>query len=210
MRASPTPVTRLDRWTARRLLESRDGLPVALVLWDGEEVRAPGSAPLARVRFADRRALLGLVLHPELGFGDAYAAGRIELEGDLARVLSAVFAARERSDDWLGRLAGHRWRKPPRRNTLRRSRDHVHHHYDLGNDFYRLWLDQDMAYTCAYFPTPELSLEEAQLAKMEHVCRKLRLRPGERVVEAGCGWGALALYMAERHGVSVTAYNLSE
>jgi cyclopropane-fatty-acyl-phospholipid synthase len=66
-----------------------------------------------------------------------------------------------------------------------------------------------MVYTCAYFPTPEVSLEEAQLAKLEHVCRKLRLRPGERVVEAGCGWGALALHMAERHGARVTAWNAS-
>ena len=82
-------------------------------------------------------------------------------------------------------------------------------HYDVGNEFFRLWLDEQMVYTCAYFPTPECGLEEAQVAKMDHVCRKLRLRAGEAVVEAGSGWGALALHMARRYGVTVTAYNVS-
>jgi cyclopropane-fatty-acyl-phospholipid synthase len=79
----------------------------------------------------------------------------------------------------------------------------------VGNDFYRLWLDGQLVYTCAYFPSPGATLEEAQVAKMDLVCRKLRLRPGEHVVEAGCGWGALAIHMARKYGVTVTAYNLS-
>jgi len=95
------------------------------------------------------------------------------------------------------------------RHSLRASRENVHRHYDLGNDFYRLWLDERMVYTCAYFRTPEASLEAAQVAKMDHVCRKLDLQPGERVVEAGCGWGALALHMARHYGVKVRAFNIS-
>ena len=79
----------------------------------------------------------------------------------------------------------------------------------LANDFYRLWLDEQMVYTCAYYPLPETTLSEAQVAKLDYVCRKLRLKPGERVAEAGCGWGALALHMARKYGVSVQAYNLS-
>jgi cyclopropane-fatty-acyl-phospholipid synthase len=94
-------------------------------------------------------------------------------------------------------------------NTLRTARENVHRHYDLGNEFYRLWLDREMVYTCAYFPTPDTALEEAQIAKMDLVCRKLRLRPGERVIEAGCGWGALALHMAKHYGVRVRAFNIS-
>jgi cyclopropane-fatty-acyl-phospholipid synthase len=95
------------------------------------------------------------------------------------------------------------------RNGVDTARNNVHHHYDLGNDFYRLWLDREMVYTCAYFPTPASSLEEAQTAKLDRVCRKLQLRPGERVVEAGCGWGALALFMARQYGVNVQAFNVS-
>jgi cyclopropane-fatty-acyl-phospholipid synthase len=105
----------------------------------------------------------------------------------------------------LGRLIG-LW------NALRRRghpRDNIYAHYDLGNDFYKLWLDDQLLYTCAYFPTPDVSLEEAQIGKMDHICRKLDLRPGERVVEAGCGWGSLALHMAEHYGVHVRAFNLS-
>jgi cyclopropane fatty-acyl-phospholipid synthase-like methyltransferase len=96
----------------------------------------------------------------------------------------------------------------PRQRTSD-SRNNIRHHYDLGNDFYRLWLDRQLSYTCAYFPSPEITLEEAQIAKMDHVCRKLRLQPGEKVVEAGCGWGALALHMATRYGVHVKAFNIS-
>ena len=94
-------------------------------------------------------------------------------------------------------------------NDVAAAKENVHQHYDLGNDFYRLWLDRQMVYTCGYFPTPDCSLEEAQIAKMDLVCRKLHLKPGERVVEAGCGWGALALFMAKRYGVSVKALNIS-
>jgi cyclopropane-fatty-acyl-phospholipid synthase len=89
------------------------------------------------------------------------------------------------------------------------ARRNVHVHYDLGNDFYRLWLDDEMVYTCAYFARPEMDLETAQRAKLDYVCRKLDLRPGEHVIEAGCGWGALALHMARSYGVTVDAYNVS-
>jgi cyclopropane-fatty-acyl-phospholipid synthase len=94
-------------------------------------------------------------------------------------------------------------------NSKNRSHHNVHHHYDLGNDFYKLWLDERLVYTCAYFEKPTATLEEAQVAKLEHVCRKLNLQPGQTVIDAGCGWGALAMHMAEHHGVRVIAYNLS-
>jgi len=94
-----------------------------------------------------------------------------------------------------------------------RSRDGdqaaIAHHYDVSNEFYALFLDPLMVYTCAYYRDPDGKLEQAQQDKLDLVCRKLRLRPGERVVEAGCGWGALALHMARRYGVSVRAYNVS-
>jgi cyclopropane-fatty-acyl-phospholipid synthase len=97
----------------------------------------------------------------------------------------------------------------PRSNGHRASRTNIQSHYDLGNDFYRLWLDEALVYTCAYYRNPGDSLGEAQRAKLEHVSRKLALEPGERVLEAGCGWGALAIHMAEKHGVHVRAYNIS-
>ncbi|MGB9402805.1 MAG: cyclopropane-fatty-acyl-phospholipid synthase family protein, partial [Candidatus Acidiferrales bacterium] len=102
-----------------------------------------------------------------------------------------------------------RWLQRTQANTLRGSARNIHHHYDLTADFYKLWLDPRLVYTCAYFPDPATPLDEAQLAKMDYVCRKLLLQPGEKVVDAGCGWGALALHMAKHYGVTVKAFNIS-
>jgi len=164
----------------------------------------PGPA-VATIRFRDRRTLAVLSLDPVNRFGDAYSDGGVEVEGDLVAGLVSVnrALAKKPGPHWLSKL---RSLVP---HTPLRDRKAVEHHYDLGNDFYRLWLDEQMLYTCAYFDAPDRSLEAAQAAKMEHVCRKLGLKPGESVVEAGCGWGALALHMARHHGVSVRAYNLS-
>ncbi len=159
----------------------------------------------------DRSTLAALLRDPEVSFGDAYMDGRIEVEGDLVRFLEAVYQAMERSPatrSWYSKLAS-KWMDLWQDNSRHGSRNNIHRHYDLGNDFYKLWLDDQLLYTCAYFPTPSSTLEHAQIAKMDHVCRKLRLQPGETVVEAGCGWGALALHMAREYGVSVKAYNVS-
>jgi cyclopropane-fatty-acyl-phospholipid synthase len=195
---------RLDGLLLKRLA-SRLG-PAALRYALGRTSLAPPAGPpVANLRFSDRRALLGLLIDPEVHFGDAYADGRIEIEGDLVAALETAFRALQ-DGQRPGLLA---WLATLRRNTQPRARNNVHRHYDLGNDFYSLWLDEQLLYTCAYFESPELTLEQAQVAKMDHVCRKLGLQPGERVVEAGCGWGALALHMARHYGVSVRAYNVS-
>jgi cyclopropane-fatty-acyl-phospholipid synthase len=96
-----------------------------------------------------------------------------------------------------------------RANSISASRENIHRHYDLGNDFYRLWLDPQMIYSCAYFAREDMTLAEAQLAKMDYVCRKLWLRPGETVLDVGGGWGGLALHMARHYGVEVKAFNIS-
>jgi len=161
--------------------------------------------PVATIRFRDRKTLLAVALDPPGRFGDAYSAGRIEVEGDLVAALESVYRAMESKagPSFIRRLASY----VP--HTLPRDHRNVHHHYDLGNDFYKLWLDERLLYTCAYFESPEQTLEDAQVAKMEHVCRKLGLQPGETVIEAGCGWGAFALHMARHYGVRVRAYNVS-
>jgi len=208
--ASPSGLSAsLQRAIGRRLRGAVGDAPISFVLPSGEELRGSTQASVARIVFRDLRALLGAIgTSGDLGFGDAYADGRIEVEGDLLAFLESTYRAPERRG--LLQRAARRWRGVRRRsNSLPGSRQNVHHHYDLGNDFYALWLDREMIYTCAYFPTLDATLEEAQLAKLEHVARKLRMIPGETVVEAGCGWGALALYMARRHGVHVRAFNIS-
>ena len=206
----PAPLTPTERWLLRRCLEALGHPAVTLVLWNGEEVRGSTTqAPRMRIRLNDRRCLREILKSPDLALGEGYMDGRIEIQGDLLEFVLLAFEASQRIAPWARALAkALTWR--PHWNTLSRARRNVRHHYDLGNDFYALWLDSQLVYTCAYFQRPELSLDEAQTAKLELVCRKLRLAPGERVIETGCGWGALALHMAERHGVTVRAFNVSE
>ena len=191
----------------RALLASVGKPPIEFELWDGSRVESEEPAQL-RVRLRERGTLVRLLRNPIVGFGDAYTEGGLEVDGDLAHAVELVFRASARAPrvarELLNALGSRR-----RGHSVAHSRANVHHHYDLGNDFYARWLDDEMIYTCAYFEHPHDTLEAAQRAKLEHVCRKLRLRADERVIEAGCGWGALALHMAEHHGVRVRAFNLS-
>ena len=204
-------VNALDRQTAKKILDFIGHPPIRLVLWDGSEVSSGADEPMATLIFRDRASLYLTLLSPEIHWGDLYSAGRIEVEGDLTGLLDVVYRGLENGTDWpwlkwLNKTLGHR----RIRNTFARAADNIHHHYDIGNDFYRLWLDEKaMQYTCAYYADPAMSLEEAQVAKMSHICRKLQLKAGDRVVEAGCGWGGFSLYMAQKHDVRVTAYNIS-
>jgi cyclopropane-fatty-acyl-phospholipid synthase len=191
-----------DRWALARVQEMVATAPIRFQLWDGFELAPAATPAIGTIRFKSRRALLSWVWNPDLNFGETYVSGAVEIRGDLVALLEAIYHAfgmRTRRLSWL-------WHKS---NDLTAAKEHVHCHYDLGNDFYRLWLDREMVYTCAYFPTPDVTLEHAQIAKMDLVCRKLQLKPGDRVIEAGCGWGALALFMARRYGVSVRAFNIS-
>ena len=191
----------LDRWLLSRLAVRMGAARLRYTL-GGAVVGAPDAR--ATVRFADRRALLGLLFDPEVHFGDAFSAGRIEVDGELAAAIAEAYHAPPSKAAALLR-----WLSALTRHTRARSLRNVVHHYDLGNDFYAEWLDRELVYTCAYFETPAVGLEQAQIAKLDLVCRKLALRPGETVAEAGCGWGALARHMARRYGVRVTACNLS-
>lgn len=197
-----------DRWLLRRISSFLGDPPVEFAVRGGARVRA-ASAPVARVTFASRATLVGILTDPWVRIGDAYSDGTVTVDGDLVELLEVVYRASATGDkpSWLRRAAGLAHRSHG--NSLRASRDNIHHHYDIGNEFYSLWLGDTMAYTCAYYPTPTATLDEAQTAKMHHVCRKVRLRSGESVVEAGCGWGTLALHMARYYGVRVRAFNIS-
>jgi cyclopropane-fatty-acyl-phospholipid synthase len=199
---APLASTSLDRWALGRIRRSVASAPIRFVLWDGFELLPDSGAPIATIVLKNRGALFGWLADAELNFGEAYMFGAVDIRGDLVALLQAVYRA-------LPPGARRPWWLWQRSNGVRAARENVHGHYDLGNDFYRLWLDREMVYTCAYFPTPEVTLDYAQIAKMDLVCRKLRLQPGDRVIEAGCGWGALALFMAKHYGVTVRAFNLS-
>ncbi|HHJ35461.1 MAG TPA: class I SAM-dependent methyltransferase [Gammaproteobacteria bacterium] len=186
--------------------------PVRISLWDGVEVTPYCEQPVAIMMYNDRMALLKTILNPELYWGDLYCSARVGFEGDMARFMQAIYLGISEKEkiSLLRRIVlwmGHR----STFNPCYKARENIHHHYDIGNKFYRLWLDrEEMQYTCAYFSHENMTLEEAQIAKLHHICQKLNLKPGDTVVEAGCGWGGLARFMAKHYGVRVRAYNISK
>ena len=200
----------IDQWILQKVLRAIGNPPMRLALGNGESVAPPDADIIGTVLISDRRALAQLALSPEIGFGDAYTDGRLEVHGDLPRMLEAVLRPMQRgnSPSWYTKLTS-RWLRRMQANTLRGSARNIHRHYDLTADFYKLWLDSRLVYTCAYFPDSTTTLEEAQFAKMDYVCRKVHLQPGDSVIEAGCGWGALALHMARHYGARVRAFNIS-
>ncbi|MHB9756827.1 class I SAM-dependent methyltransferase [Streptomyces sp. BYX5S] len=208
-------------------------LPVRLRTWDGAEA-GPAEGPVVVVR--SRRALRRLLWQPgELGLAQAYVTGELDVEGDLAAGLRAMWSSaregglhaprlsvadRARAAGAAARLGvvGPPPAPPASQARLRgalhsRSRDRaaISHHYDLSNAFYRLLLDDTMAYSCGYWAGdgPEFTAADAQRAKLELICRKLGLTPGDRLLDIGCGWGSLTLYAAEHHKARVTAVTLA-
>ena len=196
-----------ERYLLRRVLDAMGSPRFAIALWDGFKISPQDALPVATVNINSRSALNQLLRQGDVGFGDAFSNGGISVDGDLVAMLVAAFTVPE--PNGIAGLVKRMQQRKPRANTRDGSRENIHHHYDIGNDFYQLWLDKEMQYTCAYFPEEDMTIEAAQQAKMDHVCRKLQLRPGDRVAEAGCGWGGLARHMALNYGAKVSSWNVS-
>jgi cyclopropane-fatty-acyl-phospholipid synthase len=165
---------------------------------------------VAKIVIHDRKTTFNLICDPEVAFADAYSDGRITIEGDLTALLESFYrsTSARSSQNWYSRFVS-RYMDYAQRNSVRRARINVRRHYDLSNEFFSLWLDAHLVYSCAYFSSASMSLEDAQVAKMDYICRKLNLQPGERVVDVGSGWGALALHMAEHYGVKVRGFSVA-
>jgi cyclopropane-fatty-acyl-phospholipid synthase len=164
------------------------------------------------VRFVTRAAERGILLDPELKFGEAYMDGSLVVEqGTIADVLAIALGQKAEVPNWarpqwLVRYIG---RRLAQFNPRPRARRNVAHHYDLDGRLYSLFLDADRQYSCAYFESPDTSLDDAQLAKKRHLAAKLRLTDEQHVLDIGCGWGGLGLYLAEFGGANVTGVTLS-
>ncbi len=214
-------------------LDSRaeGGRAFTLAFWDGSELPPTEPRPDSpTLRFAKRDALVRMVREPnELGMARAWVSGELEVDGDLELALdltekwrhaplkprdavTALRAARK-----LGLL---RRNQPPppeaeakvsgRRHSASRDQEVISHHYDVSNDFYRRMLGETMVYSCAYFGSPEDTLDQAQTRKLDLVCKKLELKPGDRLLDVGCGWGSLLIYAAHHYGVQAVGVTISE
>jgi cyclopropane-fatty-acyl-phospholipid synthase len=175
-----------------------------------------GSGKPVAIRFTTSAAQLGVLLDPELKLGEAYMNGGLVVdEGTIADVLAMALGQDRdgRPPPWLRPqwlLRRYLYRRVRQFNPRRRARRNVAHHYDLDGQLYSLFLDADRQYSCAYFELPDQSLDDAQLAKKRHLAAKLLIRPGHRLLDIGCGWGGLALYLAELTGANLTGITLSE
>ena len=173
-----------------------------------------GRGPPVAVRFTTAKAQRAVLLDPELKLGEAYMDGTFVVEhGSIVDVLAILFGQeRFTSPVWalLPRLMRYLFRRLQQFNPRSRARHNVAHHYDLDGRLYRLFLDGDEQYSCAYFESRDQSLDDAQLAKKRHLAAKLRVKPGAKVLDIGCGWGGLALYLAEIAGARVTGITLSQ
>ena len=186
-------------------VRANGGQPLDLVLPDGSRVNF-GQQPRVVMAIRDPDVLPALA-NPTLGtLGEAFVDGRIDIEGDIMAVVTSA----ERLAAAGGSPATARIAAATVPHTQKLDRDDIKHHYDVGNDFYRLWLDERMVYSCAYFQTGEETIDAAQLAKLDHICRKLRLQPGERLLDIGCGWGGLIVHAAKHYGVHAVGITLSD
>ncbi|PNH86187.1 cyclopropane-fatty-acyl-phospholipid synthase family protein [Arthrobacter sp. AFG20] len=209
-------------------------IPIRLRAWDGSEA-GPEDAPL--IEFTSRRALRRILWSPgQLGLSRAYVAGEITAHGDIFEAFAALSSAGKFAQPgpfspltprevWtllktgarLGAVGPNpapppeeaRVEKHGRRHSRKRDAAAISHHYDVGNDFYRLVLGPSLVYSCAVWSDEGISLEEAQEEKLDLVCRKLGLQPGQRLLDVGCGWGSFALHAAERYGVTVVGITIS-
>src|SRR5438067_10481246 len=194
-----------------RLLRDVRGIGFNIRYWDGDCVAYGDAETRFTLAFPDLPTLKWILGNALVRLPEAYVAGRVELEGRMQDLLRLAYQLEDR----LLRLTV--WHKAAlgltalvRRNSPSGARTNVAHHYDLSNAFFSLWLDGDMNYSCAYFENVHDGLEAAQRQKLRYICAKLRLRPAQRLLDIGCGWGALAMHAAAHHGVRAVGITLSE
>jgi len=206
----------------QRILADYRG-PVAVYLWNGERVSGDTTAP-CRLEIRHPAAMRQMLLHQAIvPLGEAYLAGDLVVEGDMESLFDLIEYLRRYKAKWSDRVSilNQALHLPSHgqgsitgiaragRALQRNSSEAIARHYDVSNDFYRLWLDPQMVYSCAYFRNAEQGLAEAQEDKLDYICRKLRLRPGQSLLDIGCGWGALAIWAARHYGVQTHGITLS-
>ena len=180
--------------------------PCRVEFWDGD-VNQFGDYTKFRIILREPIPKSEIMGDSSLAFGEAYMHGRIEIEGSIRDVIESLY---NNKDSFLHQSPPYLKLVKFISSGIRKSKENVQHHYDIGNDFYRLWLDETMTYSCAYFRSPEDSLVQAQKNKIEHILRKLNLQEGQHLLDIGCGWGELIITAAKKYRVKALGITLSQ
>ncbi|MDU5510174.1 MULTISPECIES: cyclopropane-fatty-acyl-phospholipid synthase family protein [Enterococcus] len=198
----------LDKEVYNQLFKPSFSKKTEVTFWDGsvKEYGNPEEDTVFKILFNEKIPVKELMNNASLALGEAYMEKKIEIEGDLQALIYDVY---NQSNGFFHNTNFKKW-MPKEKHTKKQSAHDIHSHYDLGNDFYELWLDRTLTYSCAFFETPEDSLEQAQINKVHHILDKLFIQPGETLLDIGCGWGTLILTAAKEYKVKAKGITLSE
>jgi len=204
----------MQRNLVRAICRCLKGIPFEVQYWDGHKEMYgahENEAPLFRVIFNEKMDLRGMLLEPEVKFGEAYMDQKIDFEGDIRALFNLLINNQEvfRKDS-ARKGVMQRFLQCQKETPAEKQVESVQYHYNLGNDFFKLWLDSTLSYSCAYFKTPHDSLKQAQLQKLDHILRKMQLKEGETMLDIGCGWGWLIIKAAREYGVKAVGITLSK
>lgn len=182
-------------------------IPIKVVFWDGKEkLYGPEGKSDITIKFNEKVPISEVVKHATLTLGEAYMDKKIEIDGSIQKLITSAYT---QSDSFMSSLKLKKY-IPKFSHTEEGNKKEIQEHYDIGNDFYKLWLDKTMTYSCAYFRTPEDTLEQAQMNKVHHILNKLNTKPGETILDIGCGWGTMMFTAAKEYGLKAKGVTLSQ
>ena len=182
-------------------------IPIKVVYWDGKEKSyGPEGKSDITIKFNEKVPISEVVKHATLTLGEAYMDKKIEIDGSIQKLITSAYT---QSDSFMSSLKLKKY-IPKFSHTEEGNKKEIQEHYDIGNDFYKLWLDKTMTYSCAYFRTPEDTLEQAQMNKVHHILNKLNTKPGETLLDIGCGWGTMMFTAAKEYGLKAKGVTLSQ
>ena len=180
--------------------------PFEIKFWDGSSENYSQEEPAFKIIFNEPIPKSDIIKNPSLAFGEAYMTKKIEIEGSVQEVIESIYNNKE---SFLSNSNMYEKLLKKASNNIKHSKENIEFHYDIGNEFYKLWLDDSMTYSCAYFKSPDDSLTQAQKNKVEHILHKLDLKEGETLLDIGCGWGELIISAAKEYKVKATGITLS-
>ncbi|HEX9025051.1 MAG TPA: cyclopropane-fatty-acyl-phospholipid synthase family protein [Clostridium sp.] len=196
----------IDKAFYKTLLKNLFSDSCKIRFWDGEVVNYGEGKSKFEITFNEPISKAYILSDPSLALGEGYMTKKIEIVGSIQDVITSIYNTKE---SFLGNSSKYAHMIKKISNTLKKSKENIEHHYDIGNDFYKLWLDESMTYSCAYFKNPNDSLYQAQENKVKHILKKLALKEGQTLLDIGCGWGELIINAAKKYKVKAMGITLS-